>query len=78
MTEYNSIYPTKENQIVVFKILQYIEFVVYLDLYYRFIFGNKMTHTLELVQSLKGIYDKTKQILTKFIKFSPDARFQQP
>ena len=48
MTEYNSMYPTKENQVVVFKILQYIEFVVYLDLYCWFIFENKMTHTLEL------------------------------
>ena len=32
MTEYNSIYQTKENQAVVFKILYYIECLVYLDL----------------------------------------------
>ena len=48
MTEYNFIYPMKENQVAVFKILQYIEFVVYLNLYYWFIFGNEMIHTLEL------------------------------
>ena len=78
MTEYISTYPTKQNQVVVFEILQYIEFVVYLDLYYWFTFGNKITHTLKLAQSLKDLQDKTKQILTKLIKCSPDTRCQYP
>ena len=76
MTEYNFIYPTKENQVADFEILKYIEFVVYFDLYYWFIFGKKITHTLKLAQSLKDPQDKTKQILTKLIKCSPDTRCQ--
>ena len=37
-----------------------------------------MTHTSELAWSLKGRYDKAKQILAKLIKCSPDTRSQYP